>query len=143
LVLTRDAVSASPGPNWKRESECREVRVSSLLTFSAGLSLAQASVILVAVMLWVACALKAAGIAHNNDGNYQLWAAVGLLTGPVGLAASYFYFRATGERHRTARYSVDGRSDLPQMTSCPKCGQSVPKIYENCQFCGQPLGKKR
>ena len=114
----------------------------TVLRYAASETLPLVAVTLVAVIAWFACAFKTASIASNNDANYQLWAVIGFMTGPVGLVISYFYFRATGERHRTARYSVDGKSDLPQMISCPRCGQSVPRIYESCQFCGQPLGKK-
>lgn len=114
-----------------------------MLSYVAKVTLAQVAIVSIAVIAWLACAFRAASIASNNDANYQLWAVLGLLTGPVGLAISYFYFRVTGERHRTARYSVSGRGDLPQMISCPGCHQSVPRIYESCQFCGQPLGRKK
>lgn len=114
-----------------------------MMSYAANETLPLVAVISLAVIAWLACAFKVAGIASNNDANYQLWAILGLLTGPVGLAISYFYFRATGERHRTARYSVSGKDDLPQMISCPRCHQSVPRIYEACQFCGEPLGRKK
>lgn len=111
--------------------------------YAAKVTLAQVGIISIAVIAWLACAFKAASIASNNDGNYAFWVVLGLLTGPVGLAIAYLYFRATGERHRTARYSVGGTGDLPEMVSCPSCHQTVPRIYGTCQFCGKPIGRKK
>jgi hypothetical protein len=38
------------------------------------------------VLVWLACAYYAGGIARNNGGNYHLFVLIGLLLGPLGLA---------------------------------------------------------
>lgn len=94
------------------------------------------------VVAWLACTFYAAGRASNNDANYWGWTALGLLTGPLGAAIAYVYFRNAGESKRIKRYSVDGREDMPRIITCPGCGESVPLSYECCQFCGAALHKR-
>lgn len=107
--------------------------------YLAAVSTARISLIMVAALTWLVCALYAAGTARNNGASYHLWLVVGLMTGPLGLVVALIYFRVTGERYRRHRYSVDGRSDLPEMVRCPGCGQTVPHSYMTCHFCGTSL----
>ncbi|HEY5526743.1 MAG TPA: hypothetical protein VIK02_04100 [Candidatus Anoxymicrobiaceae bacterium] len=94
---------------------------------------------LVGVLVWLFCMYQCANFARSNGRSYQLWMLIGLLTGPVGLAYAYIYFRFTGERHRRIRYGVGKKYDMPEIISCPSCGQSVPSAFSACQFCGAPL----
>lgn len=94
---------------------------------------------------WLFCAFSLAALARGQGQSYNLWLLVGVVTGPLGLAAGYGYFRATGERYRRSRYGEGGKYDIPEMIKCPGCGQSVPRSFEECQFCRRPLhaGKRR
>jgi hypothetical protein len=96
-----------------------------------------------AVLVWLFCAFSAASIARDNGYNYNLWLLIGFLGGPIALAGTYLYFVRAGERHRLARHSDGGRYGLPEMIHCPQCKQSVPSSYDDCQFCGAPLHRKR
>lgn len=98
-----------------------------------------------ALLAWLFCAFSASSLARANGQSGGLWLAIGLLTGPLGLAAIYFYIRITGERYRRERYGDGGQYNLPEMVRCPGCGQSVPRSFDACQFCGAPLhgGKRR
>ncbi len=96
-----------------------------------------------AILAWLFCAFSTANIARANGQNYNLWLLVGLLTGPLGLMFAYLFFRLTGERTRRTRYGADHRYDVPDMISCPNCGQSVPRSYDSCQFCRFPLHGRR
>jgi len=108
------------------------------------ISVQKIAIISVAVVAWLFCAFSAAEIARTNGGSYNFWLLVGLMTGPLGLALTYGYYRLTGERYRRYRHGVGRRSDLPEMTRCPGCGEWVPIGYERCQFCGTEIhGKKR
>lgn len=96
------------------------------------------------ILAWLFCAYSAASLARSNGHSYNLWLAIGLLSGPVGLAVIYFNIRITGERYRRTRYGDGQQYDLPEIVQCPKCDQSVPRSFESCQFCGAPLhGGKR
>lgn len=96
-----------------------------------------------AVLLWIFCAFSAANMARTNGRSYGLWLVIGLLAGPAGLLGAWAYFRISGERHRRIRHGTDGRYDLPEIITCPGCGQSVPSAFQNCQFCGCPLHTRR
>jgi ribosomal protein L32 len=109
----------------------------------ANITLATVALLCIVVVLWLACAFYAAGRANNNGANYYYWTMIGLLSGPIGAAVAFFYFRAESERSRTRRYSEDGKGDVPKMISCPNCGESIPRVYEACQFCGKPVLKHR
>jgi hypothetical protein len=95
------------------------------------------------VIAWLFCMYTAGNIARTNGGNYSLWMAIGFLTGPVGLAFSWSYFRLTGERHRRIRYGAGKKYDMPEIIQCPNCGQSVPSAFDTCQFCHAPLHGRR
>ena len=95
-----------------------------------------------AFLIWLFCGFSTASIARTNGSSYNVWLLAGLLGGPVALVVAYLYFRHAGERHRLARYSEGGRYNLPEMTQCPRCDQSVPASFQNCQFCGAPLHRK-
>lgn len=112
------------------------------MIFLGNITLAQVAAASLIVVAWLACAFYAAGRASNNDANYWGWTTLGLLTGPLGAAIAYVYFRNAGESKRIKRYSVDGREDMPRIITCPGCGESVPLSYECCQFCGATLHKR-
>lgn len=97
------------------------------------------------VLAWLFCAFTAASLARSNGQSYNVWLVIGLLTGPIGLAVVYFYLRVSGERYRRTRYGEGHQYDIPEMIRCPKCGESVPRSFDNCQFCGAPLhhGRRR
>ena len=98
-----------------------------------------------AVLGWLFCAFYTAGRARANGRDYHIWLAIGLLLGPIALILSLALFRSTGERQRRSRYGEDGKYDVPEMITCPKCGESVPRSYASCQFCGASLhiGRRR
>ncbi|MFH1150446.1 MAG: hypothetical protein V1748_08220 [Actinomycetota bacterium] len=101
------------------------------------------AIIAVGIVVWLFCMYTCAELARSNGQSYGLWVTIGFLTGPIGLAFAWAYFRLTGERHRRIRYGVGGKSDLPEIIQCPRCGQSVPSAFECCQFCGSPLHGRR
>jgi uncharacterized membrane protein len=107
----------------------------------AGLQLSTVAIVLVAVLVWVGCALYTAGTARNNGGSYGLWLLVGFITGPLGLVFGMVYFGLTGERHRRVRAGIGEKSDIARVERCPGCHELVPVTYESCQFCGTPLSK--
>lgn len=111
--------------------------------YPAALSTAQIALILVAVLAWLGCALYAGGVARNNGESYQLWFVIGLLAGPVGLVVCVLFFRTSGERRRRMKFGSPQEGNLPEMTRCPRCNRSVPVSFEQCQFCGEPLGRKK
>ena len=115
------------------------------MPFAADNSLMIIGLVLVGVLAWLFCAFTLAAMARSVGQNYNLFMVIGLLTGPVGLAAGYIYFRVTGERYRRSRYGEGGKYDVPEIIRCPSCGQSVPRSYDYCQFCDAPLhaGRRR
>lgn len=97
------------------------------------------------VIAWLFCAFSLASLARGAGRSHNVWMVVGLLTGPVGLAVGYLYLRTSGERHRRRRYGERGKYDVPEMIRCPKCGESVPRSFDTCQFCKERLqaGRRR
>lgn len=104
-----------------------------------------AGLVSMGAILWLFCAFTIAARARGVGQSYRLWLFVGLVTGPVGLVAGYLYFKVAGERYRRSRYGEGGKYDIPEMIRCQGCGQSIPRSFEECQFCGRPLhaGKRR
>jgi hypothetical protein len=94
-----------------------------------------------AVLGWLFCAFYTAGRARANGRNYHLWLTIGLLLGPIAFVLSLVLFRSIGERHRRQRYGEGGKYDVPEMMTCPGCGESVPRSYGSCQFCGASLSR--
>jgi len=115
------------------------------MPFAAEDTLMMVALASMGILLWLFCAYSAGSLARSNGHSYNLWLAIGLLSGPVGLAAIYLNIRITGERYRRTRYGDGQQYDLPEIVQCPKCNQSVPRAFESCQFCGAPLhgGKPR
>ncbi len=115
------------------------------MPFAADKTMMVIGLVSMGVLAWLFCAFTLAALARGVGQSYNLWMFVGLVTGPVGLVAGYLYFRVTGERYRRSRYGEGGKYDLPEMVRCPACGESIPRSYEVCQFCRQPLhaGKRR
>ena len=99
----------------------------------------------IAVLGWLFCAFSTSSLARANGRDHQVWFALGLLLGPLALVIGFLMFRSGGERQRRKRYGEGGQYDVPEMVRCPKCGESVPKSYGTCQFCGASLqpGKRR
>ena len=101
------------------------------------------AIVSVVVVVWLFCAFTVANFARSNGESYGGWLAAGLLGGPITLGVGYLYFRITGERYRRTRYGEKTRSDMPEMVKCPRCNESVPRSFTNCQFCGEPLHHRR
>lgn len=95
-----------------------------------------------AVIVWLFCAFSTAAVARANGRRYNAWLLAGFLGGPAALLVAYLYFRYAGERHRLERYSDGTRYNFPEMIQCPRCNQSVPSSFQDCQFCGAPLHRK-
>lgn len=113
--------------------------------YLAAWSIQKIALVCVAALVWVGSAFWAAGYARDNGGDYGLWLLIGTLTGPLGLIASFLYFRVESDKQRRARHSVKGTHDIPEMMPCPNCGQHIPSGFERCQFCGADLrhGRRR
>ena len=95
-----------------------------------------------AVLIWLFCAFSTVSVARNSGDANSAWLLAGFLGGPVALAFTYLYFRYLGEQHRVARHGEGGRYNLPEMIQCPRCNQSVPSSFQDCQFCGAPLHRR-
>jgi hypothetical protein len=95
------------------------------------------------ILAWLFCAYSCSNLARGNGESTTLWFAIGLFTGPLGLAVAAVYFRLAGERHRRIRHGAGHKYDMPEIMRCPGCGQSVPSAYSTCQFCGAPLHSRR
>ncbi len=106
------------------------------------MSLQRIALISIAVIGWLFCAFYTAETANSYGADYTFWLLLGILTGPLSVPLAVLYFRLSGERYRRRRYSVDGKSDLPRMVRCLRCGEMVPESFERCQFCGAPIKKR-
>lgn len=112
--------------------------------FFAEVEFSKIALVSVAVLAWLGCSFYTAGMARNSGKSYHLWLLIGFLTGPVGLLFGYVFLHLTSERTRRIHYGEGGRSDIAEMVKCPNCGQSVPRSFGECQFCGASLyGRKR
>ena len=109
------------------------------MPFAAENTMMIIALVSIGALVWLFCAYSAASLARSNGHSYGLWLAIGLLSGPVGLAVIYVTMRVSGERSRRTRYSDGEQYDLPGMIQCPGCKQSLPRSFESCQFCGAPL----
>ncbi len=108
-----------------------------------GASLSRIAVISIAVLGWFFCAFYTAETANTYGSDYSLWLIIGILLGPASIPLALIYFRLSGERYRRRKYSVDGKSDLPKMVRCTRCGEFVPESFERCQFCGAIIRKRK
>lgn len=109
----------------------------------AAVEISRIALVAVGVLVWFGCAFYTAGMARNNGSNYHLWLLIGVLTGPLGLVFGYLYLKMTSERSRRIRYGEGGKSDIAEMVHCPNCGESVPRSFVDCQFCGASLSRKK
>lgn len=85
-------------------------------------------------VLWIACALVAALVAHAKGRSWGNWLVFGLLCGPLGLAVCFLpsfdrLQRAEAQRHGASR----------DYRRCPQCAELVRREAVKCLHCAADL----
>ncbi|MFT5090752.1 MAG: endogenous inhibitor of DNA gyrase (YacG/DUF329 family) [Candidatus Latescibacterota bacterium] len=80
-------------------------------------------VALLSFVLWMACAIATAAIAHKRGDNAYIWMAFGVMLGPVGLL---LVLKILAQECPHCQAPV-----LRAVFRCPGCGKEVPHLKEN------------
>jgi hypothetical protein len=79
------------------------------------------------ILIWIVCGIASAVIASNRGASGCLWFGLGVLLGPIGLAASF----VSGKGQRPCPFC---RKNIhAEATKCPYCQSTMPAIVEHVQ----------